>query len=156
MHLSQLFLPNPGFTLTQSDPAGINFDFNNQNRGDNLVAKSDFVINPHHILTARFIYANTNQTEEDTVPLRPDWLSTTSPITQVFGVSLASTFGPHGRMKFASVTTVSTNPFSQPITMSTRLHTASIQASPIRGCSDFHVSVRAPILTIWAAIPVGR
>lgn len=93
LSLSKLFLPNPGFTLTQADPAGINFDFNNKNRGDNLVAKTDYVLTAHQILSARFIYANTNQTEEDTVPLRPDWLSTTSPTTQVFGVSLASTFG---------------------------------------------------------------
>jgi Carboxypeptidase regulatory-like domain/TonB dependent receptor len=92
--LSALFLPNPGSTLTADDPAGVNFDFNNVNRGDNLVAKTDFVINPHHVLSARFIYANTDQVEEDTLPLRPEWLSTTSPITQVFGVTLASTFGP--------------------------------------------------------------
>jgi hypothetical protein len=94
LQLSKLFLPNPGFTLSQSDPAAINFDFNNNNRGDNLVAKTDYNLTPHHILSARFIYANTEQTEEDTVPLRPEWLSTTSPTTQVFGVTLASTFGP--------------------------------------------------------------
>jgi hypothetical protein len=93
VQLSSLFLPNPGLTLSQDDPAGINFDFNNKNRGDNLVAKTDYVLNAHHVLTARFIYGNTDQTEEDTVPLRPDWLSTTSPTTQVFGVNLASTFG---------------------------------------------------------------
>jgi hypothetical protein len=93
VQLANLFLPNPGYTLTQSDPAGINFDFNNKNRGDNLVAKTDYTLNAHHVLSARFIYANTDQTEEDTIPLRPQWLSTTSPTTQVFGVSLASTFG---------------------------------------------------------------
>ena len=93
VQLSQLFLPNPGFTLTQSDPAGINFDFNNVNRGDNLVAKTDYVLSAHHIFSARFIYANTDQVEEDTLPLRPEWLSTTNPTTQVFGVTLASTFG---------------------------------------------------------------
>ncbi|MGA7574842.1 MAG: TonB-dependent receptor [Terriglobales bacterium] len=93
VQLANLFLPNPGFTLTQSDPAGINFDFNNKNRGENLVAKTDYVLSAHEVLSARFIYANTDQTEEDTVPLRPEWLSTTSPTTQVFGVSLASTFG---------------------------------------------------------------
>jgi len=90
LSLLHLFLPNPGFAASQFDPAAINFDFINQNRGDNLVAKTDYVLSPHHVLSARFIYANTNQSEEDTVPLRPDWLSTTSPITQVFGVSLAS------------------------------------------------------------------
>ena len=90
LQLKGLLLPNPGFTMSQSDPAAINFDFNNNNRGDNLVAKTDFVLSKNHILSARFIYANTTQIEEDAFPLAPQWLSTTSPITQVFGVSLAS------------------------------------------------------------------
>ena len=89
--LTSLLLPNPGFTASQSDPAAIDFDFNNKNRGDNLVAKTDYVLNKNHVLSARFIYGNTDQIEEDAFPLRPEWLSTTSPITQVFGVSLAST-----------------------------------------------------------------
>jgi len=88
--LTSLFLPNPGFTSSQSDPAAIDFDFVNHNRGDNLVAKTDFVINKKNILSARFIYGNTTQSEEDTIPLRPEWLSTTSPITEVFGVNWAS------------------------------------------------------------------
>jgi len=88
LKLAQLFLPNPGLTLKGlSDPGAINFDFNNVNRGDNLVAKTDYALNDHEHLSASFIYANTNQTEEDTVPLRPEWLSTTSPTTQVFGVN---------------------------------------------------------------------
>jgi len=89
--LTQLFLPNPGFTMSATDPSQIDFDFVNRNRGDNLVAKTDFMLTPKNVLSARFIYANTNQTEEDTVPLRQEWLSTTSPVTQVFGLSLAST-----------------------------------------------------------------
>lgn len=88
--LTKLFLPNPGFTSSQSDPAAIDFDFNNKNRGDNLVAKTDYVLNKSNVLSARFIYANTSQTEEDALPLRPEWLSTTSPITEVFGVNWAS------------------------------------------------------------------
>jgi hypothetical protein len=95
--LSSLFLPNPGFTtcpLTlDCDPAAINFNFNNKNRGDNLVAKTDYALNSHNILTGRFIYSNTNQTEEDFIVLRPEWLSSAQPTTQVFGLSLASTFG---------------------------------------------------------------
>ena len=90
LQLTSLFLPNPGFTMSQSDPAAINFDFVNKNRGDNLVAKTDYTLNNRNVLSARFIYGNTTQTEEDTIPLRPEWLSTTSPITQVFGVSWAS------------------------------------------------------------------
>lgn len=93
LSLSKLFLPNPGYTLSGSDPAAINFDFNNKNRGDNMVAKTDYTLTAHHVLSARFIYSNTDQTEEDTLPLRPEWLSTTSPTTQVFGISLASSFG---------------------------------------------------------------
>ena len=88
--LTQLFLPNPGFTQSQSDPAAIDFDFVNHNRGDNLVAKTDFVVDKKNVVSARFIYGNTTQSEEDTIPLRPEWLSTTSPITEVFGVNWAS------------------------------------------------------------------
>ena len=91
LSLSSLFLPNPGFTLSQSDPAAIDFDFVNKNNGDNFVFKTDYVLNSKNVLSGRWIYSSTKQTEEDTVPLRPDWLSTTSPISHVFGVSLAST-----------------------------------------------------------------
>ena len=90
LSLLSLILPNPGFTASQTDPAAINFDFNNKNRGDNLVAKTDYALNAHQIFSARFIYSNSNQIEEDAFPLRPEWLSATSPTTQVFGVSLAS------------------------------------------------------------------
>ena len=87
LKLAQLFLPNPGFTLKQSDPAAINFDFNNTNRGDNLVAKTDYHFNDHHVLSARYFYSNSDLVEEDIIALRPQWLSTTSPTTQVFGVN---------------------------------------------------------------------
>ena len=33
------------------------------------------------------IYSNTDPTEEDGFPLRPEWLSYTKPLTQVFGAS---------------------------------------------------------------------
>ncbi|MGA2360041.1 MAG: carboxypeptidase regulatory-like domain-containing protein [Terriglobales bacterium] len=85
--LSQLLLPNPGFTASQTDPAAIDFDFTNHNRGDNLVAKTDYHLNNRNTVSARFIYSNTNQIEEDAFPLRPEWLSTASPISQVFGVN---------------------------------------------------------------------
>jgi len=94
-HLSSLFLPNPGFTQNQTDPAAINFNFNNTNRNDNLVAKTDFILNQHNTITARFIYSNTSEIEEDTAPLRPDWRSTTAPITQVFGADW--TWTPNSR-----------------------------------------------------------
>ncbi|MBV9574715.1 MAG: carboxypeptidase regulatory-like domain-containing protein, partial [Acidobacteriales bacterium] len=91
LQLTKLLLPNPGFTASQTDPAAIDFDFNNKNRGDNLVAKTDYVLNKSNVLSSRFIYANTTQIEEDAFPLRAEWLSTTSPITKLFGVNLAST-----------------------------------------------------------------
>jgi hypothetical protein len=86
LKLAQLFLPNPGFTLKQSDPAAINFDFDNTNRGDNLIAKTDFHLNEKNVLSARYFYGNSDLIEMDTIPLRPEWRSTTSPTTQVFGV----------------------------------------------------------------------
>ena len=90
LQLTKLLLPNPGFTSSQTDPAAIDFDFDNRNRGDNLVSKTDFIVNPKNVLSLRFIYGNTRQVEEDAFPLRAEWLSTTSPITQVLGASLAS------------------------------------------------------------------
>ncbi len=87
-HLSSLFLPNPGFTQSQMHPAAIDFDFNNTNRNDNVVAKTDYILNEHNTITARFIYSNTSEIEEDTVPIRPEWRSTAAPITQVFGAGL--------------------------------------------------------------------
>jgi hypothetical protein len=87
MTLSSLFLPNPGFALKQSDPAAIDFDFNNTNRGDNLIAKTDYHLNDHHVLSGRYFYGHSDLVEMDTIPIRPDWLSTTSPTTQIFGVN---------------------------------------------------------------------
>jgi Carboxypeptidase regulatory-like domain/TonB dependent receptor-like, beta-barrel len=87
LKLAQLFLPNPGFTLKQSDPAAINFDFNNTNRGDNLIFKTDYHLNDHHMFTGRYFYSNSDLVEEDQIFLRPEWLSTTKPITQLFGVN---------------------------------------------------------------------
>ena len=95
LQISKLFLPNPGFSLKPSDPAAINFDFNNTNRGDNLVAKTDYHLNDHHTISARFIYSNTDLVEDDTTIIRPEWLSTAQPRTQVFGVNW--TWTPNSR-----------------------------------------------------------
>ena len=75
-------------------PALINFDFNNTNREDNVVAKTDYILDSHNTLSARYIYANTTEVEEDTTVIAPEWLSTTHPITQVFGASWAWTPDP--------------------------------------------------------------
>lgn len=80
------YLPNnPGYTADPNDPTVINFNFNSQNRADNLVFKSDYHPNDHHSFSGRFIYANSNQIEEDAIPLRQEWLSQAAPTTQVFG-----------------------------------------------------------------------
>ena len=86
MNLTKLFLPNPGLTVSTSDPALINFNFNNTNREDNVVFKSDYHPNEHHTISGRYIYANTHEVEEDGFALRPEWMSNASPITQVFGL----------------------------------------------------------------------
>jgi hypothetical protein len=90
------FIPdNPGFTADPEDPTLFNFNFNNTTRADNLVFKSDYHLNEHHVITGRYIYANTNQTEEDGSPLRPEFLSHAEPITQVLGLDW--TWTPNSR-----------------------------------------------------------
>lgn len=83
--LIKYFPYNPGFTASPDDPTIINFNFDNRDRADNLVFKTDYRLSDHHSFSGRFIYANSNQIEEDASPLRPEWLSHASPITQVFG-----------------------------------------------------------------------
>jgi hypothetical protein len=85
LNLIKYFPNNPGFTADPNDPTVINFNFDNRDRADNLVVKTDYHLNDHHSFSGRFIYANSNQIEEDAVPLRPEWLSHAAPITQVFG-----------------------------------------------------------------------
>ncbi len=94
-----------------SNPNIINFNFNNLNRADNLVFKSDYHLNDRHVLTGRFIYANTNEIEEDAVPLRKEWLSHAAPITQVFGVDW--TWTPNSRL--VNVARFSYNRFDETI-----------------------------------------
>ncbi len=111
-NLLKYFLPNPGLTLTASDPALINFDFNNTNREDNIVFKSDYRLSDHHTFSGRYIYSNSNQVEEDAVPIRPEWLSKTKPITQVFGVDWVYT--PNSR--WVNTARFSFNTFNEAIT----------------------------------------
>jgi hypothetical protein len=106
------FIPyNPGFTADPVDPTLINFNFNNVNRADNLVFKSDYHPNEHHSFTGRFVYANAEQVEEDAVPLRKEWLSHADPVTQVFGVDW--TWTPNSR--WVNVARFSYNQFSETI-----------------------------------------
>jgi len=106
------FPVNPGFTADPDDPTIMNFNFNNTTRSDNLVVKSDYHLNDHHVITGRYIYANTNQTEEDGSALAPQWLSHAAPITQVFGVDW--TWTPNSR--WVSTARFSRNSFYEKIT----------------------------------------
>jgi hypothetical protein len=87
LDLAKLFLFNPGSTVSPGNPASINFNFNNVNREDNFVVKSDYHLNKKNIISGRFFYANSLQTEEDTAPIRPDWLSIANTKVQVMGVN---------------------------------------------------------------------
>jgi hypothetical protein len=93
--LVPFFPNNPGFTADPDDPTAINNDFNNHTRADNLVFKSDYHFNEHHVVTGRYIYANTNQTEMDGTQVAAQWLSQAAPITQVVGVDW--TWTPNSR-----------------------------------------------------------
>ncbi len=111
-NLLQYLLPNPGLTASTSDPAAINFDFNNTNREDNIVFKSDFTLNEHHTFSGTYIYSNSNQVEEDAVPIRNNWLSKTKPITQVLGLTYIYT--PNSR--WVNAARFSFNAFDETIT----------------------------------------
>jgi Carboxypeptidase regulatory-like domain/TonB dependent receptor len=109
--ISKLLLPNPGFTASATDPSLINFNFNNFNREDNVIAKTDFHANQHHIFSGRYIYANALQTEEDAIPLRPEWLSQADVHTQVMGIDW--TWTPNS--KWTNQARFSYNRFSETI-----------------------------------------
>jgi hypothetical protein len=112
MSLLQYLPVNPGFTADPVDPTLINFNFNNVNRADNLVFKSDYHLNERNTFSARYIYANAQQVEEDAVPLRKEWLSTADPVSQVFGADW--TFVPNSR--WVNVARFSFNKFDENIT----------------------------------------
>jgi hypothetical protein len=86
LNLLKVIPNNPGFTADANDPTVINFDFNNVDRSDNLVFKSDYHLDERNTITGRLIYANSEQIEEDAIPLRKEWLSHAAPTTQVFGL----------------------------------------------------------------------
>jgi hypothetical protein len=91
LYNAKIFPQNPGTLGVSGDPAAINFDFNNVNREDNLVFKSDYHLSEHNTFSGRYIYANSHEIEEDATPVRAQWLSNAAPISQVFGVDWAWT-----------------------------------------------------------------
>jgi hypothetical protein len=98
LKLATLFLPNPGNAAAiaaDDDPTGHNFDFKNFNREDNFVIKSDFNITKSQVLSGRWVYGNSDQTEEDGIALRPEWLSLATTKNTVVGVNW--TWTPNAR-----------------------------------------------------------
>jgi hypothetical protein len=94
LQLAKLFLSNPG-TQVPGSPATINFNFNNTNREDNFIIKSDYHLNDRNVVTGRYFYANSLQNEEDTAPIRPEWLSIADTKVQVTGANW--TWTPNSR-----------------------------------------------------------
>jgi hypothetical protein len=92
---NKVFPTNTGLTADPDDPSAINFDFNNINREDNLVFKSDYHPNDRNSISARFLYANSHEIEEDASPVAPQWLSEAFPKSQVFGLDW--TWTPNSR-----------------------------------------------------------
>lgn len=94
LHLADLFLPNTG-NNGLATPDLINFDFNNTNREDNFIIKSDYHLNAINMITGRYFYTNSFLAEEDVIPLRPDWLSVARTHIGVVGVNW--TWTPNAR-----------------------------------------------------------
>ena len=84
--LLSLFQPNLGNT-NPNNPAEINFDFLNHNREDNFIIKSDYHLNERNVITGRYFYGNSLQTEEDTFALNNNFLSQAETRVSVMGVS---------------------------------------------------------------------
>jgi len=74
LNLLPLFPENLG-TTSANDPTLRAFDFNNNNREDNGIAKVDYHLNSKHTLSARFFMGDSVQTEESANVLQPYWLS---------------------------------------------------------------------------------
>jgi hypothetical protein len=70
-----------------SDPTLLNLDFNNRNREDNGIAKIDYTLNERNTFSGRYFAGDSDQTEEDTNVLQPEWLSVANTRAQVFGGS---------------------------------------------------------------------
>jgi hypothetical protein len=86
LHLADLFLPNTG-NNGLATPDQINFDFNNTNREDNFIIKSDYHPNSKHVITGRYFFTDSYLAEEDTIAIRPDWLSVARTKIGVTGVN---------------------------------------------------------------------
>ena len=88
--------PFPGLfpVNTGANPLGItsvSTSFPNVNRSDTGVAKVDHHFSSTEILSAHYLIGDSNQIEQDSTILQPQWRSESQIRAQVFGVSLTST-----------------------------------------------------------------
>jgi len=95
LQVTKFFLPNPGFTASTNDPTLINFNFNNVNREDNALVKIDYHPTSRSMISGRYVYGNSLQTEEDTSALAPQFLSQANTKLGVMGVNW--TYAPNSR-----------------------------------------------------------
>jgi len=98
LRLAQLFPTNPGNAAAIAagdDPTGINLNLKNLNREDNFVIKSDYNLSPRQVISGRFVYGNSAQTEEDGIFMRPEFLSLATTKSSIFGVNW--TWNPNAR-----------------------------------------------------------
>ncbi len=90
VQLSKLYPTNNG-TYSAADPTLRPFDYNNQNREDNGIAKIDYHLNERNTVSGRFFVGDSLQTEEDSNVLLPIFLSDANTRAKVAGVSWAWT-----------------------------------------------------------------
>src|SRR6266850_448989 len=70
-----------------SGPGVLNIGFPNANRNDNFVIKSDFNLNERNVISGRYFFGDSLQTERDIPVLRKEWLSESKLRAQVFGLN---------------------------------------------------------------------
>jgi hypothetical protein len=98
LKLAKLFPANPGNAAAiaaSENPAGVNLDLKNLNREDNFVVKSDYNFTKNQVISGRWVYGNSDQTEEDGIFLRPEFLSLANTKSTVVGANW--TWTPNAR-----------------------------------------------------------
>ncbi|MBS1803668.1 MAG: TonB-dependent receptor [Acidobacteria bacterium] len=90
LQIAKLFPTNPGNAAAiaaSESPAGINLDLKNLNREDNFLVKSDFNLTKNQVISGRWVYGNSDQTEEDGIVMRPEFLSLANTKSTVAGLN---------------------------------------------------------------------
>jgi len=85
--------PFPGL-FPPNSTTSVSTNFPNVNRSDTGVAKVDHHFSSSETLSGHYLVGDSNQVEQNTTVLQPQWRSTSKIRAQVLGLSLVST--PHG------------------------------------------------------------